>query len=405
MEETHIKSTKVSLKFANQGKQLIINSLIDEATRVTKQLIDIIWDMDKIPQWLNKSITSQIDDTWLSCDMVQSCAHQATSMVKATKRKQEKRLFIYNKLMTEGKHKQARKLKHKIDETKTSKPQVNNIKLTLNSHIVKQDWDTTTTFDGIITLTDIGNKIRLYIPVKKTKHFNKLQTQGKIKPGVFLSRNSITFCFEIPTKPKKQKGKTIGLDIGVKNVYTLSNGIASQPDNHGHTLDTINDKLTRKQKGSKAFLKTQHHRINYINWSINQINLKGISKVKAERIKGLRNNHKTSRKLSHFTYTEIFNKLEDLCMTNGVQIEYINPTYTSQRCSACGWVRSKNRKGKQFKCSSCGYEQDADLNAALNILANLLPISKKERLSHPNKKGFYWYEIGKKSIVSSTNKP
>jgi transposase len=48
---------------------------------------------------------------------------------------------------------------------------------------------------------------------------------------------------------------------------------------------------------------------------------------------------------------------------------------------------------------------DADLNASLNIAANLIGITKQERLLHRNRKGFYWLEVGKEFIVPSTQKP
>ena len=96
--------------------------------------------------------------------------------------------------------------------------------------------------------------------------------------------------------------------------------------------------------------------------------------------------------------------MNNLSLSSGVQLEKINPTYTSKRCSKCGWVRSKNRKGKLFKCEKCGFAADADLNASFNILADLRPIGRQERLLHKSKTGFYWNETRKESIVSSTQK-
>ncbi|MBB3724229.1 RNA-guided endonuclease InsQ/TnpB family protein [Nonomuraea dietziae] len=46
----------------------------------------------------------------------------------------------------------------------------------------------------------------------------------------------------------------------------------------------------------------------------------------------------------------------------------INPAYTSQRCSACGIVDAKARESQAaFRCRSCGYAANADVNAARNI--------------------------------------
>lgn len=399
-----IRSTKTALKFANQGKQNQLNTFIDEYRSVVNKFIDLLWLQEIIPTLLPKIITSQIQ-TWLSARALQAAAKQASGIVRGTKRKQQKRLYIFNKLTIEGKHKQARKLKAIIDKNQSVKPNINQVEPELDERFVKQDWSNQTIFDGQITLTCLGNKLKLVLPIKKTKHFNRLLSQGSIKKGIRLSKQNITFMFELQEVEKKSSGSIIGLDIGVLNTFTTSDKQQSKQDNHGYTLQTINQKLSRKKKGSKAFLRAQQQRTNYINWSLNQLNLTEAKTLKLEKIKHLRKGNKCSRYLSHFTYTEIFNKLQSLCETNGVQIERINPTYTSQRCSHCGWVRSSNRKGKQFKCKACSFELDADLNASFNIAANLQGITKQERLLHKNRHGFYWIEAGKEFIVPSTQQP
>jgi putative transposase len=52
------------------------------------------------------------------------------------------------------------------------------------------------------------------------------------------------------------------------------------------------------------------------------------------------------------------------------RIEKINPAYTSQRCSACGYMASENRKSQAvFACAACQHTCNADVNAAKNIAA------------------------------------
>ena len=58
------------------------------------------------------------------------------------------------------------------------------------------------------------------------------------------------------------------------------------------------------------------------------------------------------------------NMLEYKCR----EVIKINPAYTSQTCSACGHVDRENRCGKHFECLKCVHKEDADLNAAHNIL-------------------------------------
>ena len=49
----------------------------------------------------------------------------------------------------------------------------------------------------------------------------------------------------------------------------------------------------------------------------------------------------------------------------------IDPAYTSQTCSTCGVVDADSRRTQaSFKCTACGHAQNADLNAARNILAS-----------------------------------
>ena len=54
------------------------------------------------------------------------------------------------------------------------------------------------------------------------------------------------------------------------------------------------------------------------------------------------------------------------------KIEKVPAKYTSQKCNVCGFIDAANRKTQaNFKCLECGHEDNADVNAALNILASV----------------------------------
>jgi transposase len=57
------------------------------------------------------------------------------------------------------------------------------------------------------------------------------------------------------------------------------------------------------------------------------------------------------------------------CEELGIYLKKINPVYTSQTCSSCGFIHKNNRLGDEFLCLNCGNKIDADFNAAINILA------------------------------------
>jgi len=62
--------------------------------------------------------------------------------------------------------------------------------------------------------------------------------------------------------------------------------------------------------------------------------------------------------------------LEQKGQANGVAVERISPSYTSQRCAECGHVAAENRRSQAaFMCVQCGHSANADHNAACNIRA------------------------------------
>jgi putative transposase len=62
--------------------------------------------------------------------------------------------------------------------------------------------------------------------------------------------------------------------------------------------------------------------------------------------------------------------LKNKLMMKGGQLIEVPPQYTSQKCPQCGYTAKENRLTQaEFKCKSCGYENNADLVGALNVLA------------------------------------
>ncbi len=67
---------------------------------------------------------------------------------------------------------------------------------------------------------------------------------------------------------------------------------------------------------------------------------------------------------------EMRRQLEYKQRWRGGEVQTVNPAYTSQKCSCCGHTAKKNRQSQAvFVCVACGYEANADINGARNILA------------------------------------
>ena len=300
--------------------------------------------------------------------------------------------------------KKARKLQSIYNKTKQSKPNIEDIECELDERFVKINFDKNTSFDGWLTLSSLGNKLKLHIPIKKHKHFNKMLKSGTLKKGIRLSKHNITFMFDLKDVELKNEGKTLGIDIGQTTTLSCSDGQLLDTCPHDHTYTSICNKLARKKKNSKNFNKTVAHRSNYLRYIVNTLNLEGVKIVNRENIKHLRKFTNTSRRMKHWNYSELFDVLDAKLETQGVLVCKLNPTYTSQRCSQCGWTRKLNRKKKQFKCDKCANACDADLNASINLSLNLVSITKQERLRQKNRSGFYWDVASKEPIVPSVQK-
>ena len=340
-----IRSSKLSLKFANKNKRFLLNKFIDEYRRVSQVVIDQFWKKESLPKYANIKKDFKVD-TWLSATSLQALSRQVIGIIKGTKRSGK----AFRKTL--------------------SKPTTDSINPQLDSRFVKISFDKKTKeFDGWIHIKCLGVKIILDIPFKKTKHFNKLFSKvgSVLRPGLLLSKKGISLAFEISPEERTQ-GTTLGIDIGISNIWTDSNGVCSRLNKHGYDLSKIMSILSRRKKGSKGFKRTQDHRTNYVNWSVKQIFTKDVSKIVLEDIKGLRKGKKNNGRFrSHWTYSKIFNRIEQISEEFGVQVLKVNPRNTSRKCSVCGVIDVKNRKGKVFMCVACCHTLDADHNAAINI--------------------------------------
>lgn len=86
-----------------------------------------------------------------------------------------------------------------------------------------------------------------------------------------------------------------------------------------------------------------------------------------EDLAGFSNKQKNSL-LKNWSYYDLQSKIEYKAEEYGIDVIFIKPSYTSQRCNKCGYIHIDNRKTQaDFKCIECGYKSNADINAARNI--------------------------------------
>ncbi|MBD2202001.1 transposase [Calothrix sp. FACHB-1219] len=178
-------------------------------------------------------------------------------------------------------------------------------------------------------------------------------------------------------------GKTIGLDVGLKEFYTDSNG-HSEPNPRFYR--TGEKRLKFRQRRVQSKTKGSSNRKKAIN-RLGRVHLK-ISRQREEHAKRLARCVIQSHDLVAYEDLRIKNLVKNHCLAKSINdagwyqfrkwLEYfgvkfgrvtvaVNPAYTSQECSNCGAIVKKSLSTRTHICE-CGFVMDRDWNAAINIL-------------------------------------
>ncbi len=198
----------------------------------------------------------------------------------------------------------------------------------------------------------------------------------------------VSFCVEqdMPV-PSPNEGPTIGVDLGITKLATLSDDIIFENPKSLHRnlrkLRRLSKQLSRKQKGSKNRLKATI-RLARKYWRVRNIRVDSLHKVTTYlaknhsqiiienlNVQGLMKNKRLSRAISDVGFFEFRRQLEYKTQWYGSQL-MLAPRFfpSSKRCSRCGTIKHKLALSERvFLCESCGLSLSRDLNAAKNLVA------------------------------------
>jgi putative transposase len=89
--------------------------------------------------------------------------------------------------------------------------------------------------------------------------------------------------------------------------------------------------------------------------------------------KNVRQKSGLNRSILNNAFSELKRQMQYKTDRHGGQLALVDAKYTSQTCSCCGHVEKANRKTQaSFECIKCGHSENADVNAAKNILNRAL---------------------------------
>ena len=188
----------------------------------------------------------------------------------------------------------------------------------------------------------------------------------------------------------------IGIDLGLKDFAIVSNGKTYKNINKSAKLKKLEKQLIREQRSlsrkyenlkkgwstqktniQKQRLKVQklHHRIDnirtdHINKTIAEIVKTKPSYITIEdlNVSGMMKNKHLSKAVASQKFYEFRIKLQAKCNENGIELRVVDRWYPSSKtCHCCGAIKKDLKLSDRiFKCD-CGYIEDRDLNAALNL--------------------------------------
>lgn len=90
--------------------------------------------------------------------------------------------------------------------------------------------------------------------------------------------------------------------------------------------------------------------------------------IQMEDLNGIEKVIKDNKFLKNWTYGDLQTKIKNKAEREGIEFRLVDPRYTSQKCSECGYTSKDNRINQAtFICQKCGTKMNADFNAARNI--------------------------------------
>ena len=252
---------------------------------------------------------------------------------------------------------------------------------------------------------DEGNS-RIFLPkIGWVRYRNSRRTEGTPKQ-VTVSFSAGKWYASIQTErevpePVHSSQRAVDIDMGVARFATLSDGSFIKPlhsfRKHEKKLATLQRKLARRTKFSANWQKLKAkiqrlHRIianvrndflhktttiiskNHALVVIEDLKVRNMSRSASGTVEAPGRNVRAKAGLNKSIldqgWFEFRRQLAYKLAWLGGQLHVVPPQYTSQTCSRCGCVDKNNRPTQaRFMCTACGFESNADHNAALNILA------------------------------------
>ena len=209
-------------------------------------------------------------------------------------------------------------------------------------------------------------------------------------------RLTVSLTYQVEVEPLPPSGSRVGIDLGVNQRLTLSNGEiipAHHPDRRRERR--LQKAVSRARRGSNGrrrrvqALARERERIRIQNRNqchrITSALVQEHGRIALEALRiptmvrsatGTIENPGTNvaaesglnRSITEQTWGILRQQLRYKAEWAGRELVEVDPRNTSRTCSQCGTLAPDQREYRVFRCPHCGLEADRDVNAAINIL-------------------------------------
>ena len=231
-----------------------------------------------------------------------------------------------------------------------------------------------------------------YIPTTKDGYVIK---SGHV--SIKADRYYVSVLIEIPDRrTANNSSKGIGIDLGLKDFAIVSNGKTYKNINKSAKLRKLEKKLIREQRSlsrkyenlkkgestQKRNIQKQRLKIQKLHQRIDNIRTDYINKTIAEIVKtkpshitiedlnvsGMMKNRHLSKAVASQKFYEFKTKLLAKCKETGIELRIVDRWFPSSKtCHCCKSIKKDLKLSDRiFRCD-CGYIEDRDFNAALNL--------------------------------------
>ncbi len=240
---------------------------------------------------------------------------------------------------------------------------------------------------GLLSLSKIGDvPIRLHRALPDDAQIKEVTLKKEVTGDWFACLGIERDTAPPPTPPLDEiaPDERIGIDVGILKYVHDTDGTAVA------SLDLAADRerlareqrsLSRKDHGS-ANWENQRRRVAQSHQRIKRKRRDFLHKlstyyateydlvaVEDLNVKGMLESSGNSRNTASAGWRTFFNMLEYKCEREGTHFVSVDPEDTTKKCASCGVKTHKPIWVREHSCPACGYEEDRDGNAAINVLA------------------------------------